>query len=154
MRTALLLLPLCAWIAYLIFLDLPGVLSSGTQNFAPPLVGFIHRFSQAVGELQTQGWNHLTRVSLLTLVALTVQVASLVWWRRSRDPWWRIGIVYACLLLVLGPAVWEGHPGAVTRVVLPMTFAFNVLLPRSRWFWPLWLLGNASLVDAVDIVGY
>lgn len=73
---------------------------------------------------------------------------------RWRDPWWRVGIAYAGLMLVLGPAVWEGHPGAVTRILLPMTFAFNLLLPRLRWFWPLWILDNANLLDAVDIIGY
>jgi hypothetical protein len=33
--------------------------------------------------------------------------------------------VYLGLVLVLGPAGWEGDPGAVTRVGLPLTFAFN-----------------------------
>lgn len=52
--------------------------------------------------------------------------------------------------MIDGPAVWEGDPGAATRVVVPMTVAFNVLLPRFRWVWPLWVLGNASAVHRVE----
>jgi hypothetical protein len=55
-------------------------------------------------------------------------------------------------MLVLGDAVWEGHPAAVGRILLPMTVAFNVLLPRVRWalFLPLLVLGNASVVVGLD----
>jgi hypothetical protein len=63
-----------------------------------------------------------------------------------------MGIVYAALMVVLGPAVWEGQPGAVTRVAVPMAIAFNILVVKSRWFWPLWLLGNAGIIHGVDFM--
>ena len=65
-------------------------------------------------------------------------------------PWWRLGIVYAGLMTVIGFSVWEGSPGAFVRLLLPMTVAFNVLLPQSRWFWPLFALGNLTLVQGVE----
>jgi hypothetical protein len=55
-------------------------------------------------------------------------------------------------MTVLGSAVWEGAPGAGTRVVLPMTFAFNMMLPQTRWFWPLWILGNLSILPALEVL--
>ena len=39
---------------------------------------------------------------------------------------------------------------AATRVLLPMTFAFNVLLPRNRWFWPLFVVGNLPTVHGLE----
>ena len=99
-----------------------------------------------------EGWDSFARFSLLGLVALTTQFLVLLWQRDWRNPWWRMGAAYAGLMVVLGPAVWEGDPGAVTRVVVPMTIAFNVLLPKHRWFWPLWVLGNASVVHGFEVM--
>jgi len=31
-------------------------------------------------------------------------------------------------------------------VLIPMTFAFNVIVSRSRWFWPLVIFGNLSVL--------
>ena len=58
--------------------------------------------------------------------------------------------VYSLLMIVLGENVWAGYPGAATRVLLPMTFAFNVLLPRSAWFWPLFVLGNLTVLQGLE----
>ena len=73
-----------------------------------------------------------------------------------RSPWWRVGITYALLMVFLGPGVWGGVPGAVSRVVLPMTCAFNLLLPRNRAFWPLAIIGNLRdrlLEHAYEVLG-
>ena len=35
--------------------------------------------------------------------------------------------------------------GAYLRVLLPLTLAFNLLLPRNQWFWPAFVLGNLGL---------
>lgn len=40
--------------------------------------------------------------------------------------------------------------GGADRVLLPMTIAFNVLLPTRRWFWPLWALGNLTVAHGGD----
>jgi hypothetical protein len=53
---------------------------------------------------------------------------------------------------VLGDAVWEGYPGAALRVLLPMTLAFNVLLPRGGK-WRAWLvLGNLAVFCSSDVL--
>ena len=53
-------------------------------------------------------------------------------------------------MLTVHGVVWEGYPGAVTRVTLPLAFGFNVLLAREagRQFWPWFVLGNLHLFPA------
>ncbi|MDI1320248.1 MAG: hypothetical protein PSW75_08660, partial [bacterium] len=54
----------------------------------------------------------------------------------------------ALLMIFLGDAVWEGYPGAASRVLLPMQLAFNILVPRSRGWTLVLLLGNLTLLAA------
>jgi hypothetical protein len=141
-------LPLLLWIAYLQYLGAPPG-GAGSRNFGTPLGGYVEKWAVTARELGVSGWESLARISLLSLIALTTQAVALVWLRDWRSPWWRMGIAYAGLMMFLGQAVWEGHPGAATRVLMPMTFAFNVLLHPTRWFWPLWILGNANVLDGL-----
>ena len=51
------------------------------------------------------------------------------------------------LMLSVDYVVWEGQPGAMTRVVLPLSVGFNVLLYKDgRGFWPWFVGGNLLLV--------
>ncbi|MBM3853800.1 MAG: hypothetical protein FJ399_11695 [Verrucomicrobia bacterium] len=52
------------------------------------------------------------------------------------------------MMVFLSTPVWEGFPGASTRVLLPMTLAFNVLVPRGRRWLPLLVAGNLTVVAA------
>ena len=90
--------------------------------------------------------------SLLSLLALTVQLIYIVLRPQWRDPWWRTGLVYAGLMLCLGSAMWEGYPGAACRVLLPLTLAFNVLAVRRRAAIGWLLLGNLSVVSGVQLM--
>jgi hypothetical protein len=82
-------------------------------------------------------------------LALTVQAVYLLAHREWRNPWWRLGLLFTALGLCLGPAVWEGLPGAAPRVLLPLTLAFNVLAYHRRAAL-LWLLcGNLSVFSGV-----
>jgi hypothetical protein len=49
-------------------------------------------------------------------------------------------------MCLLDAVVWGGYPGAAVRVVLPITFAFNVLLDHEApgRFWAWYLLGNGG----------
>lgn len=147
----LVLTPLLLWIGYLWYMGLPPD-AAGHRNFAAPFTGYIDKWFLTVRALEAGGWSSFARFSLLGLLSLTTQCLVLLWLRDWRNPWWRMGVAYAGLMAVLGPAVWEGDPGAVTRVIVPMTVAFNVLLPKLRWFWPLWILGNASVLHGVEVM--
>ena len=55
-------------------------------------------------------------------------------------------------MMFLGDAVWESYPSAAARVLLPMTLAFNVSVPRRRW-WPLLLIvGNLGIFASADLL--
>jgi hypothetical protein len=52
-------------------------------------------------------------------------------------------------MLIAHPVVWAGYPGAITRVVLPLTVGFNILLrAQQRGFWIWFGLGNLHLLPA------
>ena len=84
------------------------------------------------------------------LIALTVQAFFFIFRPRWQDPWWRVGAAYTLLLIFLGDAVWEGYPGAASRVLLPMTLAFNILVPRARRWWAVLVLGNLTVIYSSD----
>jgi hypothetical protein len=143
LQGAVVVMPLLAWLAYLHAHGLTP--SPGGRNFMPPFTGYCHKWVTTIGELLSGGWGSYARSSFLSLLALTTQGVTLVVRNEWRSPWWRVGMGYVALLSVLGEAVWEGNPGAASRVLLPVTFAFNILLPGNRWFWPLLILGNANI---------
>ena len=134
--------PLAAWIAYIRWRVGPG--GAGTRNFAWPLVAWIEKWTATFAALST-GADLLVWATLLATVGLTVQAAFFLARPRWQDRWWRIGAAFAALFLFLGSAVWEGLPGASTRVLLPLNLAFNVLVLRTRA--PLWwlLAGNLTV---------
>ena len=150
LRAAIVVLPLLAWMLYLRRVGYGA--STGVANFGAPLSAYIEKWAVTLRELHDQGWQSFARFSLLTLVGLTTQAVVLSSRWHWKAVWWRAGVPYVGLLLVLGPAVWEGYPGAATRVLLPLTIAFNVLLPSSRWFWPLWLLGNLNMLHGLEVI--
>ena len=152
--------PGAVWGAYLLlgdhglggFAELAGG-ANAHRNFGLPFSSYMAKWSTTVAELHEAGWDSYARFSLLALIGLTTQVVVLLAVRDWRNPWWRAGIGSIVLMAFLGPAVWEGHPSAVTRVLLPMVFAFNAVLPRTRWFWPLFVLGNLSLLHSLEVLG-
>lgn len=58
------------------------------------------------------------------------------------------------LMLLAHPDVWRGYPGAITRVVLPLKFGFNVLLVKlaPTRFWTWFSLGNLDLVASLQLL--
>jgi hypothetical protein len=135
--------PLVLWIAYVRSKVGPG--GAGARNFGWPLAGFGEKWIATFTALRTEGDPSVAWTTLLATLALTAQAIYVLARPRMDDRWWRIGAAYVALLLVLGEAVWEGFPGAATRVLLPLTLAFNVLASRRRasaW----WLIaGNLGI---------
>ena len=142
--------PLSVWMLYLWIGNHEFADIAGLRNFAAPLTGYVTKWGTTLSELREVGWTSQARFSLLVVVGLTTQALVLLIVRAPANPWWRAGIASCGLMVFLGPAVWEGAPGATTRVLLPMTFAFNAGLPRNRWFWPLFVLGNLAVLPALE----
>jgi len=143
-RGLVVVLPILVWVL-LLRQWLGGDNEMGMGNFSFPLAAYFSKWHDTLLELQTDGWNPLAGSSLLMLVALTTQWLFFAWQRHWRDPWWRLAAVYSIMMIFLGQAVWEGYPGAASRVLLPMTLAFNILLPRRRAWWVVFLLGNLTV---------
>lgn len=144
-RGLLLVAPLAAWLAYVALRTGPA-LDAGVRNFDWPLAGYVAQWRAIAPELALGSWRKSYPLGgALILVALFVQVATLVARPQWDRAWWRIGAAYAGLMLVLGGAVWEGFPGAAARVLLPLQLAFNIAVPSGRWWRVLLVAGNLSV---------
>ncbi len=148
-RGIVIIAPLALWGAYLwwVFRE-PS--NAGSRNFDLPFRAYYAKWAAVVHDLRVNGWTFVPRWTLLMMVSLTVQFLAIVACPRWTDRWWRIGAAYAVLMAFLGDAVWEGYPGAAARVIVPMTMAFNVVVPRGRWWWAVLVLGNLSALSAVN----
>lgn len=149
-----LVLPLGGWLWYLSQIGIQPA-DSGATNFAAPLVGYVAEWVASVGSFEFAGFRTLVTSNILSLMALTTQAVVLVARPKPASPWWRLAAAYVLLFVLIGAPVWEGHPTAATRVLMPMTFSFNVLLPRviqSGWFWPVLVLGNLNVADSIILL--
>jgi len=149
-RAALAVIPIVLWI-WVLWLWM-GSSGSGKGNLSAPFSGYLSKWGSSLDELRHERPFLTAPGNLATLVALSVQVAFLALRRRWNDPWWRVGAAYAALLAVLGTSVWAGFPPAAARVLLPMTLAFNVLVPRGRGWWVVLFLGNLNVLAARDVL--
>lgn len=139
--------PLSAWLWYLH--SVLGPTEPGLGNFMLPFTGWTAKWREMLLHLHTEPDRYLVITALLAHVGLTVQATYLLVRPQPAERWWRLGAAYAVLLLVLGTAVWEGHPGAATRVLLPLTLAFNVLAVRDRAGLGWLVSGNLSVLAGV-----
>jgi hypothetical protein len=130
-------LPLFIWLGYVRWRV--GTVETGPGNFTWPVLGLLEKWRDCFHAMVEPDTQPLAWRTLLCTAGLTCQAAFILTWRRPADPWWRVGAVFTALLLCLGPAVWEGFPGAAPRVLLPLNLACNVFAVRTRA--PLaWLL--------------
>lgn len=143
------LIPLLLWSLYVAhqFASSPQD-ASGLGNFTWPLVGAMGELQLAIRAMLNGDFDGRYTFALAAIIGFGLQVYVLCRHPQPAAPWWRIGLAYAFLLLFLGPWVWSGY-WAVCRAVLPLTIAFNLLLPSGRSFWPLWIFGNLTTLHAV-----
>ena len=149
---ALAILPLLVWQDYLFSIYRTTSLA-GSDQVTIPVVAWVGSWRDSFALLSDPALRWLGFRTLLVVAALTAQLAFVVRCLEYKNPWWRLAAAFALLMLVAGPEVWRGFPGAITRVVLPLTFGFNVLLAsRQRRFWHWYLLGNLHLIPAYFIL--
>jgi hypothetical protein len=152
-QVALVVLPIGLWMGAL-RLMLGGGGDLGLRNFAGVFAGLCHKLEDTVSSMMAQGYpfSPEVRFDALVLAGLLAQFFFFALRVRWRDAWWRVGASSAALMLFLGDAVWEHYPSAAARVLLPMTLAFNILVPRGRW-WPVLLLaGNLGVLGSADLM--
>lgn len=136
-------LPLATWLAYLHYRLGPS--EPGLGNFAWPLAGLAGKVREALQAIGTMDDRVLALSTLAALVSFLVQAAWMLRRREWRDPAWKLGAVHVVLLAGLAGAVWTGHPGAYTRVLLPLSLAFNILALARGAAWRWLVSGNLSV---------
>jgi hypothetical protein len=152
----LVILPLLLWEDYLRSIY-RSTIFAGADQLTIPGSGLAITAGRVVHALRSATATSGDALQLCILLALVVQALFLVVHVRLRDTWWRIGAAYVGLMLVLNVVLWAPTTGAVTRVLLPMTVAFNVLLARetrSGRFWPWFLAGNLHLIPGSLVMPY
>jgi hypothetical protein len=135
--------PLALWLGYVRWRVGPA--DAGWANFTWPGAGLVEKWQANFAALATVADRPLAWTTGLATLALTVQAAFFFIRPRFGDRWWRIGTAHFVMLLFLGTAVWEGYPGAATRVLLPLNLAFNVVVCRSRAALAWLILGNLTV---------
>jgi len=138
-------LPLALWLRYVEAMVGPN--DGGWSNLGWPVLGLLEKWRDSVQLLFTEPNTSLAVTSLLAVAGLTVAAAFLVRHRRFTDAVWLVGAAYGGLMLTLNTAVWEGFPGAATRVLLPLVLAFCLLAARQAQGWR-WLTAGCLLIPA------
>jgi hypothetical protein len=129
-----------------------GSAGGGAENFSAPFSGYLGKWADSFRDLGSERLFLTAPQNMATLVALAVQLGFFALRRRWGESWWRVGAVYAALMALLGASVWAGYPPAAARVLLPMTLAFNVLVPRGRRWWLVLVLGNLNVLASRDVL--
>ena len=148
LTVGLIALPLAGWMGYVRWKFGPAD-DPGLGNFTWPLVGFVEKMRVACRDVMTRDTGALNWATLGAIVALAVQAGFILVRPRPADRWWRVGAAFALMMLLLSTPVWEGHPGAATRVLLPMTLAFNLVVPRGARWLPVLIAGNLTVAASV-----
>jgi hypothetical protein len=147
--------PLLLWQDYLrsIYRSTSG---AGRDQIDRPVLVYIEMLSQSIAKVLWHDPSILDVFKLGVIVCLAVQLAYLLYRRHYTSPWWRVALGYGALMLLVHKVVWDGYPGAVTRVTLPLAFGFNVLLSREdgRAFWAWFGLGNLHLLPAALLLPF
>jgi hypothetical protein len=146
------LLPLALWLDYLRSVYRSRVFVGG-DHIVTPFAGFAGKVSAVAAEFHHGHIPVLALTTALCLVALVTQagyvIAALVR-SRGKAPWALVAAPFVVLAITLHPVVWEGQPGAFTRVLLPIAIGANVLLARQdRPAWWLIVLANLSVFAGV-----
>ncbi len=128
----------------------------GARNFDLPFAGFVRKWGDTLAQLMAEGWagmpTSVAKFDLVVLIGVLAQFLFFALRPRWRDPWWRLGASYGVLMIFLGDAVWEGYPSAAARVLLPMTLAFNLRVPKGGAWTLLLLIGNLGVIGSFDVL--
>jgi hypothetical protein len=148
-RTVIVAIPLLLWLLYIQWKVGPG--DRGLGNFTWPMVAWVEKWGATFGDYARHpDFRWLNTTTLLALIALTAQAAYFLRRGRIESPWWRVGAAGVAMMALLGTSVWEGHPGAATRVLLPMSVAFAVLVVRERGGWAWVVAGGLTVLSGVQ----
>jgi hypothetical protein len=150
----LVVLPLLLWEDYLRSIY-RSTIFAGADQMPRPGAGLLATASGAWNAIRTMGVFSSAGLQMCIVLPIIVQACSTIVRSQFREPWWRVSVGYVLLMLVLDTVLWLPATGAITRVMLPLTVGFNVLLARetrASRFWPWFVLGNLHLIPAMTVM--
>ena len=129
--------------------------SPAADQFMFPGAAVWHAWSQGLAAYGHEGLASGAALAFSLLSSLIVQAAYVLGRRDLTRAWWRVALPYVILLLLLDRVLADPHTGAITRVLLPLTAGFNILLAtesRRGRFWTWFVAGNLHLLSAVTVM--
>ena len=146
--------PLLLWEDYLRSIY-RSTIFAGADQFMTPGVALTASGSQALSAVRAGGLFSADGLAFLLLASLVVQAVYVIVRREYASAWWRVAVPYVVLMLLLDRVLADPNTGAITRVMLPLTVGFNVLLAtesRPSRFWPWFAAGNLHLLSALTVM--
>lgn len=147
-------LPLLLWEDYLRSIY-RSTIFRGTDTFTAPGVALTSSLLRSLTAFREEGIFSGAWLPFGVLTSLIVQSIYVLLYRNYKAAWWRVAVPYVGLMLVLDRVLANPHTGAITRVLLPLTVGFNVLLaaePRTMRFWSWFVGGNLHLLWALRVI--
>jgi hypothetical protein len=144
----LVLLPTLIWFDYLRSIYRSTV-TQALDQLAAPVVSYANAWHRVFHAADRAGWLSVDSLPLLAVAGITAQGVHLLTIRTGRGAWWRAGLAFLGLMLLIRGEIWLG---AYARVLLPLTLAFNLSVPRGRQFWTIFTLGNLGLATSLSLL--
>ncbi len=144
----LIVLPTLIWFDYLRSIYRSTVTQSLDQ-LSMPFAAYRDAWDRLFRVARRSGFLGARALPWFAFVGVTAQAIYVLASHRWRSAWWRTGVAFIGLMLVIKPEIWLG---AYARVLLPLTLAFNLSLPRDRTFWPVFVVGNLGLATSVAVI--
>jgi hypothetical protein len=151
---ALAALPLLLWEDYLRSIY-RSTIFAGADTLSAPGTALTARWTQTLAAVRTGGLFSGEGLALALLSSMVVQAVYVLLRRRYGAPWWRVAVPYVVLMLLFDRVLADPHTGAITRILLPLTVGFNILLAtesRPGPFWSWFAAGNLHLLSAVTVM--
>ena len=147
-------LPTLIWSDYLRSIYRSTTLA-GTDSFVFFGSGLVRNWRVVLSSLQSSPHGLGSLFPAFILLSVVVQAAFIFVRREYVAPWWRVACIYAIMLLFLDPVLVAPSTGAITRVMLPLTVGFNILLAREQRaarFWPWFIAGNLHVMTVLQVM--
>lgn len=148
LAAVLVILPTLIWFDYLRSIYRSAVTQSLDQ-LSMPFVAYQDAWNRLFRVARRTNFVSVRALPWFAFVGASVQALYVVALHRWRSAWWRTGVAFVGLMFVVRAEIWLG---AYLRVLLPLTMAFNLSLPRDRSFWPAFVLGNLGLATSVQLI--
>jgi glycosyl transferase family 87 len=147
-------MPLLLWEDYLRSIY-RSTIFAGTDTFMAPGTALTASWMQTLRGVRIWGWFSGEGRALAMLSSLIVQAVYVLVRREYRAAWWRVAVPFVVLMLLLDRVLADPNTGAITRILLPLTVGFNILLTtesRPAPFWAWFAAGNLHLLSAVTVM--